>query len=100
MHGPRCFGADAESRAVFIGAATQVGDGAQKFVGMTLFLQGVGFGIGLAKNRDGRGADFPLLALAPREHQFALYADGGAGGGIVQCLVSGSSCIHDALHIG
>ena len=64
VHGLPGLGTDAEGRAVFVGARAQVGDGAQKFIGVTFFLQRKGFSIGKAEHSNAVRPDFPLLALA------------------------------------
>lgn len=64
VYGLPGLGTDAEGRAVLVGARAHMSDGAQKFVGMTLFLQGKRFRISKAKYRNAVGAYFPLLTLA------------------------------------
>ena len=100
MHGARRFGADAEGRAVLVGAHAQVGDAAQELVGVALLLQGEGFGIGQAEHADALGTHFPLLSLAGGGHQLAGDGHGSAGVGIAQTFVGGGARIHDALHVG
>ena len=99
MHRLRGLGPDAEGRPVFVGAHAQMGDGAQEFVGMTFFLERIGFGIGQTENGHVRGADFPFLPLAGRFHQLA--ADGDAGSRIhpFQLVPCGRALVHDALDV-
>ena len=60
-----------------VGPRPQVGDGAQKLERVALFLQRIGFGIGLAVDRDAGRVQFGGLALGRRF--FDLADDGDAG---------------------
>ena len=100
MHRAPGLGTDAEGRPVFVGARAQMGDAAQKFVGMAFFLQGKAFRIGQAEDRDAFGPHFPFLALARRGHQFAAYGQGRAGIGFAQSRVGLGALVHNALHVG
>ena len=56
-----------------------MGDGTQELVGMALLLEREGGLVGKAEHGHGRGADFPLLALAKGFHKVTANAHGGTG---------------------
>jgi len=99
VHRVSGLGPDAKGRTVLVGARAQVGDTAQKFVGMAFFLQREGFRIGLAEHLYRGGAHLPALALARRNHQSAVHAHGRSRGGFAQALVRCRARIHNTLQI-
>ena len=82
MDGPGRFATQTKSRAVLVGTGPQMGDSAQKFVGMTFFLKREALGIGRAENANLGGAQFPCLPLTRRGHQLAGDGEGSTGGSI------------------
>ena len=78
---------DAQHRAERIGTRTQVGDVAQEFERMALFLQRIGRRVGRAVNLDRRGLHLDALALAGRLHEPAVDTDAGARGDLTHRLV-------------
>ena len=99
VYGKGRFGADAEQGAVLVGARAEVGDGAQKLVRVTLFLQRVGIRVGAAQQPKGVGMYFPLLVLARRRHQGTLDLDRSAGGDRLQNHGGRRGGIDDDLQI-
>ena len=99
MHGKRRLGADAERRAVLVGARTQVRDGAEKFVGMTLLLKRIGGRIGQTEHRHGVGVNFPFLSLAGRLHEIAGHADGRAGVHAFEAVPGLRALVDNALQV-
>ncbi len=68
VHGEGGLRADPEKRAVLVGARPQVGDGAQKLVGVALLLQRVGLRVGGSHHPQRGGPDLPGLPCAGGSH--------------------------------
>ena len=100
MHRAPGLGANAEGRPVFVGTRAQMGDAAQKFVSMALFLQGKARRIGQAEDSDAFGPHLPFLTLARRGRQLAAHGQGRAGIGFPQSGIGFSAFVHNALHVG
>ena len=100
VNGKASLGADAEYGSVLVGSRPQVGNGAQKFVGMAFFLQRKIFGVGQAVNLHVMRAHLPLLPFARRGYKFARHAHGSACGRIAEALMGRRTRVHDALHVG
>ena len=99
MHSLPRFGTDAEGRAIFVGAGTQVRNCAQKFIRMAFFLQRESFGISQTENSDALRPDFPQLPIAGRGHKLTRNADGCARGGLIQLLMGGGARVNNALQV-
>ena len=99
VHCPCRLRADAEHGAVLVGARAQMRDGAQKFIGMALFLERIRRRIGKAEDLEGSGMHFPFLPLARRFHQRPADADGSSRVHALKILPGLRAFIYDALDI-
>ena len=99
VHGKSRLGTDAERRTVLVGARTQVRDGAQKFIGMTFFLEREGRRIGQTEHLHGIGMHLPLLPLAGGFHKIAGNADGRARIHAFQTVPGLRAFVDDALKV-
>ncbi len=77
--------ADAADGALGVGAGAQMGDGAQEFKGVALFLQRIFFGAG-SKEFNMGCFELPFLFLARRFDELACDSDRGSGGKLFQEL--------------
>ena len=96
----RGVGTDAEGRAIFVGARTQVRDGTQKFVGVAFFLEGEAFRIGQTEHGHVFRPYLPFLPFARRFHQFALNFYRGSGIDSLQLFPCRGALVNDALKVG
>ena len=97
MDGPCHAAADAEDSAEEIRARAEVGDGAEEFERVTLFLEGVGF-VGGAEEGEGSGLDFPLLSGSLTGDEAALDLQGSARGHSGDVVVAGDARVGDHLN--
>ena len=91
--------ADAQHGAERIGARTQVGDVAQEFERMTLFLEGIGLGIGRTVERDRGGLHLDALARAERLDESSVHTQAGARGHGAELLLADLRQIDHHLNV-